>query len=87
MASPPHVYFLEDQKGSTKLHVGLSYQIVTKQVYKLIYAPKQSMSFTSLILLKLTMLKSIRMRSSIPNSTQTAHKIWRLWEKFTYTPL
>ena len=32
----PHVYFLEDQKGSTKLHGGLSYQIVTKQVYKII---------------------------------------------------
>jgi len=86
MASP-HVSFLEYQKGSTKLHVGLPYQIVTKQVYKLIYAPKQSMAFTSLILVKITMLNSIRMRSSIPNSTQTAHKIWMLWEKFMYTPL
>jgi len=45
------------------------------------------MAFTSLILVKLTMLKSIRIRSSIPNSNQTAHKIWMLWEKFTYTPM
>jgi hypothetical protein len=41
----PHIDFLEDKKCSTKLHVALPNQIVTKQVYKLINARKQSMVF------------------------------------------